>query len=89
MSNVIVVLRFSSVDSDNISNSLDNWEVLEGLSEEDNVNVVEFSLLVDAAWVDNSAGDDVSLLSLVWEGGINDYTIEMARVFIRILSDTV
>lgn len=87
--NVVVVLEFGSVYSDNISNSLDDWQIFKGLSEEDDVDVVELSGLADTAWVNNFTSDYVSLLSLVWERGIDDDSIEMAAVFIALFGDVV
>jgi len=83
------VLEFGSVYSDNISYSLDDWQIFKGLCEEDNVDVVEFSSLADTAWVNNFASNYVSLLSLVWERSINDNSIEMAAVFIAFFGDVV
>ena len=44
---VVIMLEFGSVNPDNISNSLDDRELLEGLGEEDNVYYVELSALSD------------------------------------------
>lgn len=86
MLNIIVVLELSSVYSDNITNSLDNWEVFKGFSEEYDVDVVELSTL-NAALVGYFTGDNVSLLSLVWERGVNDNSIEVVVIFLSFFSN--
>lgn len=83
------MLELGSVDSDNVSYSLDDWQIFKGLSEEDDVDYVEFSTLGDTALVDDLACDYVSLLSLVWERSVDDNSIEMAGIFFSLLGDVV
>jgi len=76
LSLVLVDSHVGSVDSDDISESVDDWEVLELGSIDDNVGILSF--LVES-WVNNLQGADESLLiDFVWESGINDDTIEVA-----------
>lgn len=72
-----------SVNSDDVSNSVDDWEIFEFVGVNDNSGVVRgvSSSLggfdVDG-WVDNLQGADIGLLvDLVWEGSVNDHTIEV------------
>ena len=69
-------LHVGSVDSDDISKSVDDWEILELVGIDDNIS--EGSGLVES-WVNNLEGADESLrIDLVWESGINNDTIEVA-----------
>jgi len=73
----------SSVNSNNVSDSVDDWEIFEFVGVDDNGGVVRgvsssLGRFDVNGWVDNLQGADVSLLvNLVWEGGVNDYTIEV------------
>jgi hypothetical protein len=68
------------VNSDNISYSLDDWQIFKGLCKEYNVDVAKFSSLAYTAWVSNFTGNNVSLLSLIWERGINNNSIEVMSI---------
>lgn len=67
---VIVVLELSSVDSEDVSNSLDDWEVFEVLSIEDYCNPILFGncSLFGEGVVDDLSSDDGSLVGCVGEG---------------------
>ena len=76
LSSSLVESELSSVDSDDVTNSVDDWEVLELVGIDDDRGV---GSLVVESWVDNLEGaDELVGLNLVWEGGINDDTIEVA-----------
>ena len=78
LSSVVVLSHVGRVDSDDISKSVDDWEVLESVGIDDNGSVG--TLLVES-WVDNLEGADESVgVDLVWECGIDDDTIEVARL---------
>jgi hypothetical protein len=64
------------VDSNDVSESVDDWEVLEFAGIDDDGG--ELSLLVES-WVNNLERADESLrVDFVWESGVNDNTIEVA-----------
>jgi hypothetical protein len=64
------------VDSNDVSESVDDWEVLEFVGIDDNRGIL--SLLVEG-WVNNLEGADESVsVAFVWEGGINDDSVEVA-----------
>jgi hypothetical protein len=66
------------VDSDDITNSVNDWEVLEFVGIDDNVGVG--SRFVES-WVNNLEGADESLgVDFIWESGVNNNTIEVAWV---------
>jgi hypothetical protein len=66
------------VDSDDISKSVDNWEILESGGVDNNGSI---GTLLVKSWIDNLEGADESVgVDLVWECGIDDDTIEMARL---------
>lgn len=78
LSLVLVDSHVGSVDSDDISESVDDWEVLELAGIDDNVGVGSFLV---KGWVNNLEGADESLrVDLVWESSINNDTIEVAWV---------
>lgn len=83
------MLELGSVHSDNITNSLDDWQVFEGLSEKHDIYVVELSTLGHTAWVDDFAGDYVPLLGLVWERSVNYDSIEVTGIRVTLFRDTV
>lgn len=65
------------VDSDDITNSVDNWEILEPGGVDDDLSPVLFVLGVQS-WVDNLDGADESVaVDLVGEGSISDDTVEV------------
>lgn len=79
---LVVDLEVSSVDSDDISDSVDEWEILELVGIDDNLSPVIFLLWVES-WVNNLHGADESWLSgfqdlLEWERGIDDDSVEVA-----------
>ena len=72
--------NLSSVDSDDISESMDDGEVLESLGVDDNLSVVSLGGGVEGG-VDDLKDANVSiLLYLVGEGGINDHSVEVVVV---------
>ena len=79
---LVVDLEVSSVDSDDVSNSVDEWEVLELVGIDDNLSPVVF-LLWEKSWVNNLHGADESWLSVLedlleWERSIDDDGVEVA-----------
>ena len=80
LSLAVVDPQLGSVDSDDLSDPVDDWEVLELLSVDDNGGVV----LVGDSWVEGGIDDleraDEELVSLVREGSIDDDTVEVAVV---------
>jgi hypothetical protein len=75
-SSSVLDLEVSSMDSDDISNSVDDWEVLELVTDNNDLSVFVFG--VDS-WVNNlkDAAESV-VLNLIWESGIDDDTVEVA-----------
>jgi len=78
--------NFSSVYSDDISESLNDWEVLEFVSVHDDLSVFSLGIV---RWINNFKvahehffgivlGDE-----LIWEGGINNNSIEVDFIVIR------
>ena len=71
------------MDSDDVSDSLDDWQIFESLGVENKGGIVAgvtSSLLVldVEGWINDLEGADVSLLvGLVGEGSINDNCIEV------------
>lgn len=83
MSGSVFRLIFSnsgSVDSDNISKSLNDWEILEFVSVHNELS--EFSLGI-VRWVNNLKNAHEQFLvslgldELIWESSINDNTVEV------------
>ena len=80
LSLAVVDSEFGSVDSDDLADSVDDWQVLELLSVDDHGRVV---LVRDGgveSWVNDLEGADEELVSLVREGGVDDDTVEVAVV---------
>jgi hypothetical protein len=76
LSLVLVDSHVGSMDSDDVSESVDDWEVLELVGIDDNGGIL--SLLMEG-WVNNLEGADESVgVALVWESGINDDSVEVA-----------
>ena len=70
--------QVSSVNSNNVTDSVNNREVLESIGIDDNLSPVLFIFWVEG-WIDDLQGADKSVtVSFVREGGINDNTIEVA-----------
>ena len=78
--------NFSSVYSDDISESLNDWEVLEFVSVHDDLSVFSLGIV---RWINNFKvahehffgivlGDE-----LIWESGINDNSVEVDFIVIR------
>ena len=58
-------LEHGSVDSDDVTNSVDDWEMFEGIRSEDDVSVLSLGV---EGWVNNLKGaDEHTVLNLVWE----------------------
>ena len=69
------------MNSDNVTNAMDNWEVLEAMSLENNSSEVVLSTLGVHGWINDLQRADIVLLgSFVWEGSINDDTVEVVSV---------
>lgn len=72
--------NLSSVDSDDISESLDDWEVFEFVGVHDNLGELSLGIV---GWVNNFKGaleqffGFVTGNELMWETGINDNTIKV------------
>jgi hypothetical protein len=78
----VMDLEVSSVDSDDITDSVDEWEIFELVGIDDNLGPVVFLLWVES-WVNNFHGADEGWLSglqdlLEWERGIDDDGVEVA-----------
>jgi hypothetical protein len=74
----VIESEVGSVDSDDITESVDDWEVLESLGIDDNGGVVMLGLLIKS-WVNDLEGADVSFaVDFVWEVSIDDDTINVA-----------
>ena len=64
------------MDSNDISESVDDWEILESGGIDDNRGI---SSLLVKSWINNLERADESVrVDFVWECGINDDTIEVA-----------
>ena len=79
---LVVDLEVSSVDSDDITNSVHEWEVFELVGIDNNLGPVVLLLWVES-WVNNFHGADEGWLSglqdlLEWERGIDDDCVEVA-----------
>jgi hypothetical protein len=75
-------LEVSSMDSNDISNSVDEWKIFELVGIDNNLSPVIFLLWVKS-WVNNFHGADEGWLSgfqdlLEWERGIDDDSVEVA-----------
>ena len=69
--------KLGVMDSNDISNSVDDWEVLESGGIDDNLGPVLFVLWVEG-WINDFNGADESFaVDFVWESGISDNTIEV------------
>jgi len=76
LSLVLVDSHVGSVDSNDVSKSVDDGEVLELVGIDNNTGVL--SLLVEG-WVNNLEGADESLaVDLIWESGVNHDSVEVA-----------
>lgn len=76
MSSVLVDSHVSSVNSDDISESMNDWEIFKFTGIDDNVSELVLSV---KGWVNNLERADESLrVDFVWESGINNDTIEVA-----------
>ena len=74
--------KVSSMDSDDISDSVDEWKILELVGIDNNLGPVVFLLWVES-WVNNFHGADEGWLSgfqdlLEWERSIDDDSVEVA-----------
>ena len=69
------------MDSDNITDSKDDWKVLKSLSVNDDLSkVVTLGSSIETG-VDNLDGATVeTTVDFVWEGGIDDNTISMLSI---------
>ena len=64
------------MNSDDVSKSVDNWEILESGGVDNNGSI---GTLLVKSWIDNLEGADESVsVDFVGESGINDDTIEVA-----------
>jgi len=69
--------KFGVMDSNDITNSVDDWEVLESGGIDDNLSPVLFVLWVEG-WINDLDGANESFaVDFVWEGSISDNTIEV------------
>ena len=78
MTSALVESHVTSVDTDDISNSVNNWEILEPLRVEEESGMVRLgSLRVEGFVSDLERADVVVLVSLVGEGGIEHHGIDV------------
>ena len=78
---VIIYSHGGSVDSDDISESVDNWEVLKSVGEDDEVGpVVLFAGSVEGVINDLERADESVLGHLVGEGSIDDDTVDVVSL---------
>jgi hypothetical protein len=64
------------VDSDDVSESVHDWQVLELVGINDNISKSSFLV---KSWVNNLKGANESVrVDFVWESGVNNDTIEVA-----------
>ena len=76
LSSVLVDSHVSSVNSDDITESMNDWEIFEFAGIDDNVSELVLGV---KGWVNNLERADESLrVDFVWESGINNDTIEVA-----------
>ena len=90
MSLVAVEFHVSSVNSDDITESVDEWKVLKLGGIDHQLRILPSFLLSELGWINNFHGADEHLVRdssglrfdglFVWERGINDDTIEVAKV---------
>ena len=80
---MVVQSESGSVNSDDITDSLDDWQIFESLGIENQGSVITcitgalLTLNIET-WVNNLKRADVSVLvSLVWECSINNSSIEV------------
>ena len=65
------------MDSDDVTNSVDDWKVLESGGIDDDLSPVLFVLWVEG-WVNNFDGADESVaVDFVWESSVSDHTVEV------------
>ena len=80
LSYTIVKSQACSIDSDYITNSVDNWELVKFLCIDDNLSVILLSLWVDS-WINHLHWTDESvIMNFVWESSISDHTIEVTFI---------
>ena len=78
LSSVVIDSEGGSVDSDDVSHSVDNWEILKSVSEDNEVGPVVFLARSVEGSVNDLEGADESVLGhLVGEGGINDDSVDV------------
>ena len=81
----LVFSNLSSVDSDDISESLNDWEVLEFVSVHDNLSVFSLGIV---GWINDFKVAHEHLFGivlgdeLIWESGINDNSVEVDFIVI-------
>lgn len=77
---LVIKSSFSSVDSNDISKSMNDWEVFELVGVHDHLSILVFTT---KSWVNNlqDAHKHFVGFNLIWESGINDNTVEVAEVF--------
>lgn len=79
MSGVVIDSQISSVNSNDITKSMDDWEVLKSLSIDDNLSEVVCLGLWVESWVNHLEGADESIrVNFIWESCVNYDTIEVA-----------
>jgi hypothetical protein len=80
LSLVVVDSQFCSVDSNDVTDSVDDGEVLESIGVDDNSGVVLSGSLRVESGINDLQRADEEFISLVGEGSVNDNTIEVASV---------
>ena len=90
MSLAVVVLHVGSVNSDNVTESVDEWKILKLGGIDHELRVSPSLLLGELVWINDLHGADEHLVGdssslgldglFVWERGINDDTVEVAEI---------
>jgi hypothetical protein len=74
---LVVQSEGGAMDTDDVTNTVDNWEVFKAVGINDNSCVVLVLGAIEAG-VDNLEGaDEAAFVDFVWEGGVNDHTIDV------------
>ena len=82
MSLVVILSHVGRVDSDDVSKSVDNWEILESSGVDNDGSI---GTLLVKSWIDNLEGADESVgVDFVWESGIDNDTIEVTWLSLEV-----
>ena len=65
------------MDTDDVTDSMDNWKILKSSSIDDDLSPVLLVLWIES-WVNHlDRADESVAVDLVWECGVSDHTIEV------------